>query len=80
MGVITFLFKKGDGLNPANWRPIIHHVVGRFIGENVALLRDLAHYCEVPNFPAAILSLYAFRRRRRFFTRMHVMREGRCQN
>ena len=81
------LFKKGDRLNPANWRPItllnidykicaralaarlvkvIHYVVGpdqtcgvpgRFIGENVALLRDLAHYCEVTNFPAAILSL-----------------------
>ena len=32
-------------------------VPGRFIGENVALLRDLAHYCKVTNFPAAILSL-----------------------
>ena len=32
-------------------------VPGRFIGENVTLLRDLAHYCEVTNFPAAILSL-----------------------
>ena len=80
-------FKKGDRLNPANWRPItllnvdykicaralaarllkvIHHVVGpdqtcgvpgRFISENVAIRRDLAHYCEVTNFPAAILSL-----------------------
>ena len=32
-------------------------VPGRFIGETVALLRDLAYYCEVTNFPAAILSL-----------------------
>ena len=32
-------------------------VPGCFISENVALLRDLAHYCEVTNFPAAILSL-----------------------
>ena len=45
---------------------VIHYVVGhdqtcgvkdRFIGENVALLRDLAHYCEVTKFPAAILFL-----------------------
>ena len=32
-------------------------VPGRFIGENVALMRRLAHYCEVTNFPAASLSL-----------------------
>ena len=31
--------------------------LGRFISVKVALLRDLAHYCEVTNFPAAILSL-----------------------
>ena len=45
---------------------VIHHVVGpdqtcgvpgRFIVENVALLRDLAHYCEVTNFPATIPGL-----------------------
>ena len=30
---------------------------GHFIGENVALLRDLVHYCEVSNFHAGILSL-----------------------
>ena len=44
----------------------MHHVVGpdktcgvpsRFIGETVVLKRDLAHYSEVTNFPAAILSL-----------------------
>ena len=45
---------------------VIHHVVGpdqtcgvpgRFIGENVALLRDLVHYCDTTNFSAAVLSL-----------------------
>ena len=73
-GVISLSFKKGDRLDPRNWRPIsllnvdyklaarvvagrllkvIHLVVskdqtcgvqGRFIGENVALLRDVVSY------------------------------------
>lgn len=72
-GVISLSFKKGDRLDPKNWRPItlfnvdykimsrtiagrllkvIHLVVnesqtcgvrGRFIGDNVALLRDVAY-------------------------------------
>ena len=50
----------------ARLRRVIHHVVGpdqtcgvpgRFIGENVALLRDLVHYCDTTNFSAAVLSL-----------------------
>ena len=45
---------------------VIHHVVapdqtcgvpGRYIGENVALLRDVAHYANDLNIPVAILSL-----------------------
>ena len=32
-------------------------VLGRFIGENVAPLRDLVHYCDTTNFSAAVLSL-----------------------
>ena len=32
-------------------------VPGRYIGENVALLRDVAHYVNELNLPAAILSL-----------------------
>ncbi|KAL9989395.1 hypothetical protein ACROYT_G003940 [Oculina patagonica] len=32
-------------------------VPGRFIGENVALFRDVAHYASETNFPLAILSL-----------------------
>ena len=86
-GVISLSFKKGDRLDPKNWRPIsllnvdyklaarviagrllkvIHLVVdkdqtcgvpGRYIGENVALLRDVVYYCTSFNVPAAILSL-----------------------
>ena len=45
---------------------VIHHVVARdqtcgvphrFIGENVALLRDVVHYANEANLPLAILSL-----------------------
>ena len=86
-GVISLSFKKGDRLDPRNWRPItllnvdykiasrviagrllkvIHLVVdkdqtcgvpGRFIGENVALLRDVIDFASSTGTPVAILSL-----------------------
>ena len=86
-GVISLSFKKGDRLDPRNWRPItllnvdyklaarviagrllkvIHLVVnkdqtcgvpGRFIGENVALLRDVVDVASSSDSPVAILSL-----------------------
>ena len=86
-GVISLTFKKGDRLDPGNWRPVsllnvdykiaskaiagrlskvIHLVVncdqscgvpGRFIGDTVALLRDVVNYAASANVPVAILSL-----------------------
>ena len=86
-GVVLLSFKKGDRLDPRNWRPIslinvdyklaarviascllkkIHLVVdkdqtcgvpGRFIGKNVALLRDVVNYATSLDLPVAVLSL-----------------------
>lgn len=85
--MISLSFKKGDRLDPKNWRPItplnvdykimsrtiagrllkvIHLVVnesqtcgvpGHFIGDNVALLRDVACYASSCNAQVAVLSL-----------------------
>ena len=86
-GIISLSFKRGDRLDPRNWRPItllnvdyklasrtiagrllkvIHLVVakdqtcwvpGRFIGENVALLRDIVDYASSSGASVAILSM-----------------------
>ena len=86
-GLIILSHKKGDRLDPKNWRPItllnvdykiasralagrllkvIHAVVapdqscgvpGRYIGENVSLLRVVVNYASSSDVPVAILSL-----------------------
>ena len=86
-GVTSLSFKKGDRLDPRNWRPItllnidyklasraiigwllkvIHLLVaedqtcgvpGHFIGENMALLRDVVTFASSSRAPVAILFL-----------------------
>ena len=85
--VISLSFKKGDRLDPKNWRPIsllnvdykiascaiagrllkvlssvvdkeqTCGVLGHFIGENVAFLRDVVDYASLSGIECAILSL-----------------------
>ena len=88
-GVISLSFKKGDRLDPRNWRPITllnmdyklaaRVIAGRllkvilltikirlvgfpiiFIGENVALLRDVVEFRSSSGTLVAILSLLSF--------------------
>ena len=85
-GIITLSFKKGERLDPRNWRPItllnvdykiasrsisalllkvLHSLVardqsccvpGRFMGENVAFIRDVIDYCSLSSTPVALIS------------------------
>ena len=108
-GLISLIFKKGDCLDPRNWRPItllnvdyklaarvvasrllkvIHLIVakdqtcgvpGRFIGENVSIIRDVVSFASRTGVPLAILSLdqqKAFDRVDRGFMRATLGRMG----
>ena len=86
-GIISLSFKKGDRLDPFNWRPIsllnvdyklafrviagrllkvIHLAVaedqtcgvpGRYIGDNVAFLRDVVHYATFSGHTTTLLTI-----------------------